>query len=400
MKLNRFKPTVKGDFVLIDAMFPQKEPFGFRNAEANQYIDKIANFKSYTMYTMFPEKGAPFGHSYGVSSEVFAENKKGYLSHYPTNASFIKQLEEGRRYKFNLAYSFFLADTYTLLPFLEKNKIPFVFTLYPGGLFSILSKESNEMLRRIFSSPYFRRVIVTQRITRDHLISHKLCDSDKIDYIYGGLAQFSKDEVKPKKLYLKDKQTFDICFVAAKYSPEGIDKGYDLFIAAAKIIAAKTKDVRFHVVGNFDESDIDVSAFKDKITFYGFRKPSFLLDLYQTMDIYISPNRPFKLYEGNFDGFPLGVDAGYCGTAMFVSDELDMNDQFNDGEDIVIIPLDAKKIAAKVLTYYNDIEQLYDLSSKGMMKSQKLFDVDYQVDQRIGVFKKIINIEKKEGRYS
>lgn len=397
MRLGRFKKPVKGDFVLIDSMFPQKEPFGFRNAEANQYIDKIAGFKSYTMYTMFPEEGAPFGHSYGVSKSQFKENKKGYLEHHPLNGSHVQYLEEGRRYRFKLAYSFFLADTYTLLPFLEKNKIPFVFTLYPGGLFSVLSKESNDMLKRIFSSPYFRRVIVTQRITRDHLIKNSLCTADRIDYIYGGLVQFSKHQVKSKKFYPNDKKTFDICFVAAKYSPKGVDKGYDLFVAAAKKIAAQTEDVRFHIVGNFDENDIDVSSFRNKVTFYGFQKPSALLNFYRTMDVYISPNRPFKLYEGNFDGFPLGVDAGYCGTAMFVSDKLKMNDQFENEKDIVIVPLNAEKIATKVLEYYNDTERLYELSLKGMKKSQELFDVDYQVDRRIEVFEKIIDLKKKGG---
>lgn len=394
MKLGQFKRPVKGEFVIIDSMFPQKEPFGFRNAETNEYIRRIKGFRAYTMYTMFPEEGAPFGHSYGISKKQFQENKKGYLKFYPANKNSIRQLEEGRRYNFQLAYTFFLAETYTLLPFLEKNSIPFVFILYPGGLFSILSKESNDMLSRIFSSPCFRRVIVTQQITRDHIIENNLCPGNKIDYVYGGIAQFSKKEVRAKKLYPGDKQAFDICFVAAKYSEGGVDKGYDLFIESAKKIAAKADDARFHVVGNFDENDIDVTAFKDKITFYGFREPEFLLELYSSMDIFLSPNRPFKLYEGNFDGFPLGVDAGYCGTAMFVSDELKMNHHFTNDEDIVIVPLNAQKIATKVLEYYNDTERLYELSRKCMDKCQKLFDIDYQVDERIKVFKKIIEIQE------
>lgn len=394
MNVGWLKKTVKGDFVIIDSMFPQKEPFGFRNAETNEYIKRLEGFQSFTMHTMFPEEGSPFGHSYGVSKEQFKENKEGYLEFYPENEKKIHYLESDRRYKFKLAYTFFLAETYTLLPFLEKHNIPFVFILYPGGLFSVLSKESNEMLERIFSSPCFRRVIVTQQLTRDHILKKKLCQKERIDYVYGGIAQFSKKDVQSKKFYLKDKKTFDICFVAAKYSEKGIDKGYDLFIEAAKEISKNAPDVRFHVVGNFDENDIDVSSIKDRITFYGFKKPTFLLKLYRSMDVYISPNRPFKLYEGNFDGFPLGVDAGYCGTAMFVSDALKMNHHFTSGKDIVIIPLNGHKIAVEVLKYYNDTERLYKLSTECKNKSQELFDIDYQINERIKVFKKIIDIEE------
>lgn len=394
MNVEWLKKTVKGDFVIIDSMFPQKEPFGFRNAETNEYIKRIDGFQSFTMHTMFPEEGSPFGHSYGVSKEQFEENKAGYLEFYPENEKKIHYLESDRRYKFKLAYTFFLAETYTLLPFLEKHNIPFVFILYPGGLFSVLSKESNEMLERIFLSPCFRRVIVTQQLTRDHILKKKLCQKDNIDYIYGGIAQFSKKDVQSKKFYPKDKKTFDICFVAAKYSEKGVDKGYDLFIEAAKEISKRAPDVRFHVVGNFDENDIDVRSIKDKITFYGFKKPMFLLEFYKHMDVYISPNRPFKLYEGNFDGFPLGIDAGYCGTAMFVSDELKMNHHFTDGVDIVIIPLDALKIADKVIEYYSNREKLYEISYNCMKTSQKLFDIHHQINERIKVFNKIIDIQE------
>lgn len=91
------------------------------------------------------------------------------------------------------------------------------------------------------------------------------------------------------------------------------------------------------------------------------------------MDILLSPNRPNKLYEGNFDGFPIGIDAGFCGTAMFLADELKMNRYFKNEEDIVIIPLDASQIAARLMKYYNDIDSLYRLSKKGAAKSRVLF---------------------------
>ena len=92
MNVGWLKKTVKGDFVIIDSMFPQKEPFGFRNAETNEYIKRLEGFQSFTMHTMFPEEGSPFGHSYGVSKEQFKENKEGYLEFYPENEKKIHYL--------------------------------------------------------------------------------------------------------------------------------------------------------------------------------------------------------------------------------------------------------------------------------------------------------------------
>lgn len=345
------------------------------------------------MYSMKPGKNAWFGHSYGIANDQFIINKNGYLANYPDNGDKVRYLKEGVRYKAKLAYSFFLAETYVLLPFLNKNKIPFVFVLYPGGGFGLNNGSSDRMLKDIFSSRYFRNVIVTQDITKRYLIDKKLCDESKISYIYGGFVQFNKDEVVPKKYYKQDKNTFDICFVAAKYSDKGVDKGYDLFIDIAKRLADKIDDIRFHVVGGFDENDIDVLDIKSKITFYGYKTPEFLVNLYSSMDIFLAPNRSGQLFEGSFDGFPLGIDAGYCGVALFVGDDLNMNSDYIDKQDIVIINTDTDKTVDSILLYYNNKEDLYELSAKGCLKTQQLFNTNYQINERIKVFSKYTKLK-------
>lgn len=386
MKISVPKRAVKSDFVIIDSTFPQKKPFGFRNIEINEYLARIPSAEVYTMNPMEPWGDAWFPWSYGMKRDEFDENKSGYGQYYTENLNRVHYIDKDTKYRFKLAYSYFLAETYVLLPFYEKNKIPFVFMLYPGGTFGLNNKSSDNMIRRITSSPYFRGVITSQDITRHYLIDNELCDPDKISYIYGGFVQFDTDEVKPKKYYRTDKNTFDICFVAAKYSDKGVDKGYDLFIDTANELVKEIPDVRFHVVGNFDENDISVDNIRDKITFYGYQDKDFFLDFYAKMDILLSPNRPGKLYDGNFDGFPVGIDAGFCGTAMFVSDELDMNRYFTDNQDIVIIPLDAEKIAERILTYYNGLDELNKLSKKCQAMSQQLFSVNQQLKERMKIF--------------
>jgi glycosyltransferase involved in cell wall biosynthesis len=394
--LSAFNKPIEADFVVIDSTFPQEKPYAFRNSEINEYIRRIDNFQSYTMYKMKPKNSWPVDHELGMSEQEFLTNRKGYLKYYPSNENALNHLADGKKYKFKLAYSFFLSETYTLLPFYIKHKIPFVFVLYPGGLFSLKSKESDIMLREIFASDYFRGVIVTQQITMDHLLQKNLCNPDDVHLIYGGFVQFTRGDVKPKILFKKHKQTLDICFVAAKYSEHGIDKGYDLFIDVAKRISAETEDVRFHVVGGFDEKDIDVGEIGDRITFYGYLQPAELAEFYSSMDIFLSPNRPFKLYEGNFDGFPLGIDAAYCGAALFVADELKMNRNYIEDEEIVVIPLDPDEISKKILEYRANPDRLYNLMQRCQSKSQQLFDINTQIDERIKVFKKYADIKMKE----
>jgi glycosyltransferase involved in cell wall biosynthesis len=330
------RQVVNEDIIVIDSVLPNKNAIGPRNSDLLEFVKKLPSFKYYTMYPMKPGKEAWFSHGYGMEEQVFRRNIKEYEEKYPETKGKIKLLSSEKKYNVKMAYTYFLAETYTLLPFLEKHKIPFVFLLNPGGAFGLNNESSDNMLRAIFSSPYFKKIIVNQKLLKDYIVKKKLCSNDDIIYDFSGSAQFKLEDVKPKRYFKKDKPTFDICFVAAKYSPKGIDKGYDLFIAAAKRLAKYGKDIRFHVVGGFDENEIDVSDIKDVITFYGYMAPTALPDFYAGMDIFMSPNRPFKLYEGNSDGFPLSAGAMYCGVCGFNADDLHMNTEFKDDEVVII----------------------------------------------------------------
>lgn len=373
--------TISDDIVVIDGTFPQSVPSGFRNMEINGLMKSLDNLNSYTMFPIAPGPEAWFGHSYGVNESQFNANKEGYLKIYPENEKRLNYLYPNRKYDFKLAYSYFLAETYTFLPFYEKNEIPFVFVLYPGGAFGLNNKSSDAMLRKIFQSKYFRKVIVTQKVTLNYLLDNNFCSLDKIEYLFGGYSQYQRGESLPKKYYPKDKATIDICFVAAKYTPQGTDKGYDLFIDVAKKISSEYPFVRFHVVGGFDETDININEIKDLITFYGFKDPEFLKQIYSTMDICLSPNRPFLIYEGNFDGFPLGLDATCCQTLLFTSDELNSNDNYFEEDEIVIIKPNLEDIIKKLKLYLNDFDLLYKSSKKGQDKFYQIMSPEDRVNK-------------------
>jgi glycosyltransferase involved in cell wall biosynthesis len=108
----------------------------------------------------------------------------------------------------------------------------------------------------------------------------------------------------------------------------GLNKGYDVFIEVAKILYnLHGSNIVFHVVGNFDEKDIEVSELKDNIKFYGTRTTDWFPQFYANMDIIMSPNIPLhyimpEVKKSFIDGFPTGccVEAGFCGTVVFCTD--------------------------------------------------------------------------------
>ena len=379
--------VVRDNIVVIDSALPSKNPIGPRNSDLLEFSKKIPNFKYYTMYPMKPGPNAWFTHGYGMTKSVFRQNLKVYETIHPEVRSRIKLLSEKKRYKINLAYTYFLAETYTLLPFLEKNKIPFIFLLNPGGAFGINNSGSDNMLKEIFASKYFKKVIVNQSLFQTYLLDKKLCKASDIVYDFSGSVQFNPSDVETKKYYKKDKSTFDVCFVAAKYTEKGVDKGYDIFISAAKNLVENNPDIQFHVVGGFDENEIDVTALKDKITFYGYLPAASLPKFYSGMDIFVSPNRPFMLYEGNSDGFPLAAGAMYCGVCGLNSDDLNMNTEFSDDE-IVIIKTDYNDVVRKIKHLQANLDELYMISRNGKKKAQHIYDIEAHITKRVELFEK------------
>lgn len=291
-------------------------------------------------------------------------------------------------YNAKLACLIFLNNVTYFLESLEEKKIPFVFTLYPGGGFEIDQEGSDSLLRRIFNSAQFRKVIVTQQITYDYLVKNNFCPEDKTVYIYGGVMPLdilNKSEGYRKKCFGFEKDSLDICFVAVKYMPMGIDKGYDVFIEVAKKLAQLHSNINFHVVGNFTEADIPVNGLEERLTFYGFQELDWFDKFYMDKDIILSPNVPFVLLKGAFDGFPTTscVEAGLRKVAVFCTDELKLNNHFIDNEEIVIIPHDTDGIAQIIEAFYKEPDKLRSVAEKGAAKMREVFSYERQILSRV-----------------
>lgn len=386
----------KKDILYIcDNVFPSKYS-GFRYEEFVSYWNK---FNDVTVLTSKNQIEA-LEHTKNADKLINDFKKSNAKKHhsimtFPFDDKFREQefTMQLKNYKKKLAYVIFLNNLidkdFSYLNLLEKYQIPFVFTLYPGGGFALDNNITDEKLQRVFNSPMFRKVIVTQKVTRDYLINNNFCNEKYIELIYGVVVpekQLSVDTSK-KIYYGKDKDTLDICFVAYKYMKEGKDKGYDLFISSAKKICQKHDNVRFHVVGNFDENDIDVSSIKDKITFYGPQKTEWFSDFYKDKDIIISPNRNNQLTTGAFDGFPTGsaIEAVLNKVMLMATDCLKQNIVFKDKEDILLIKPEVDDIVKKVEDCYKKPEKMIKIIENGYKVAQENYSYDKQISSRINI---------------
>jgi len=301
-------------------------------------------------------------------------------------------------YSARLAYLMFLNNVSYFLESLEKKRVPFIFTLYPGGGFEINQESSDSMLRRVFGSVQFRKVIVTQQITYDYLVKNSFCAEDRIAFIFGGVMPL--DVLNKSKRYQREffgfqKDSLDICFVAVKYMPMGTDKGYDVFIEVAKRLVESHTNINLHVVGNFSEADIPVNGLEEKLTFHGFQTLEWFDKFYIDKDIILSPNIPFALSKGAFDGFPTAscTEAGLREVAVFCTDELKLNNHFVNNEEIVIIPHDADRIVRIIEAFYHEPDKLRSIAEKGGAKMREVFSYKSQIMPRI----KLLESEMRRG---
>jgi len=361
--------------IILDDYFPNLLS-GFRIAEYNYYLKEFPQTRIYSL------------------SQEFDQHFQEYQDIYPGYKNNIEKYDPDAKLKGSLFYTVFINNIFNYLPVIEKEEIPFVFTLYPAGGFWLNEPESDNKIQSVCKSRYFKKVIVTQKISRDYLIEHQFCEPDQIEFIYGGVfpSEYYKQANKKKRKYKSDKETFDICFVAHKYMEGGKDKGYDTFTAVAKQLVKIVPDIRFHVVGNFDRDEIDVTEIGEKITFYGMQHLSFFAEFYARMDIILSPNIPFVLYPGNFDGFPTGccIEAGLSGVAVFCTDELELNVAFSDRQDIVLIPGAEDGITDLVREYYLDPDSLYKLSEHGKRTFNEVFSLEHQMQKRVKIFNQFL----------
>ncbi|PLS67722.1 MAG: LPS biosynthesis protein RfbU [Cyanobacteria bacterium M5B4] len=375
------------DLVILDDIFPHLLS-AFRIAEYNTYLQEFPQSRVY---------------STGTAMRLINESRRltqviaEYEQTYPQFARRVAPFHPMRQVHARIAYMIFLNNVACFLPFLEQQQLPFVFTLYPGGGFALNQPDVDARLKQVCASPYLRQIITTQTVTHEYLLQHGFASPEQVTFIYGGvLPDWWVQPDMPKRYYPHNKPTFDICFVAYKYTKQGRDKGYDTFVAVAIQLARKYPDMRFHVVGTFSAADVDVQELGSRITFYGPQQTPFFDQFYADMDIILSPNVPFVLAPGAFDGFPTGscIEAGLHGVAVFCTDILSMNRTFRDGVDLVLIEPEVTACVAQIERYIANPAHLYQLAAQGQRTFRDVFALQTQMQPRLALIRRMIEKTK------
>lgn len=370
--------------IILDDLFPNLIS-GFRVAE---YVAYLRTFPFSEVHSQM--RVLPWGRETMPRGTVLRQ----FREHYPDLISRVRRFNRRRTLKPLAFYTIFLDNAAYFLPTIEAYQVPFVFTLYPGGGFRLDDPASDEKLRRVFACRQLKRVIVTQKFLLEYVLKKGFAPREILQFIPGGVhpQEIAHAEKPVPVRYGLEKQTLDICFVANKYMPRGRDKGYDVFVEVAKRLADRCPDARFHVVGNFDARDIDVTSLGNRIQFYGLQLSEFFPGFYAQQDMILSPNAPFILDPGMVDGFPTGccVEAGMAGTAVFCTDELNQNHSFDPGRDIEIISRDIDQICAKIQWYRDRPTELARLRQAGQAAFQKAYGEAAQLWPRIQILNQVI----------
>ena len=208
-----YKGLNKVDLLIYDDIFPHPVS-GFRYEEFTILLSEFADSRIVMTPNAYPAVKTPI-----------MEHKQHVHDFLQRNDGLKNKLKFKRglvNINTKLFYCVFINNIHANLKWLEKHKISFVFTLYPGGGFQIDDALSDSKLKQVLTSKMFRKVVVTQLFTKDYLIQKNFCKPTDIEFIFGGVVpqlSLNKD-LSNRKKYLINKSTFDICFCAAEKTGE------------------------------------------------------------------------------------------------------------------------------------------------------------------------------------
>jgi lipopolysaccharide transport system ATP-binding protein len=351
--------------VVLDDYFPTKGT-GFRIAEFDWLLRR--GVVSEVMTTVEPLDR--------MLIDYAVDHPRTYRQIFPFDADRLEQFE--------CASVMFLNNAAYYLPSLERAALPFVLTLYPGGGLYLDNPEAKAKLDTVLHSPQLAHVITTQPVVTD-LVRSYVGTAVPVTEVLGGVMSELYLAPGPglrTNYFGSGKKTLDVCFVAARYTPSGEDKGFPVFVESLRRLHEAGLPVRGHLVGGFAAADVpaDYSDLKD-LTFSGVKSTPELREFFLDMDVIISPNAPGHLAPGSFDGFPTGacVEAALCGVAVVCSDPLELNRTFTDRRDIHLAAVDAGDVSQRILDMVAEPEGLRRVAQAGLATARRAFGVEAQL---------------------
>lgn len=320
----------------------------------------------------------------------FKENFKLLNAQYPYFKKVISKTKKHAKVKTNLAYTLFYNNIKKHFPYLEENKIPFAFTLYPGGGFVFNDKTINENLKKICNSNLFKGVIVNQYVTKEYLLENAITVEDKITLIPGVSLNLNSDF----KSVEKDNSVIKIVFFANKYTKGGKDKGFDVFQEIIFQLFENKQNIIPIVIGNFSDDDLKIKQLTNRIIFKGVLNEASYQKELETTHVFISPNKPNLLAQGAFDGFPLStaVAASLANNVLFLTDHFNESEKigFMDTIDYFKLTNSLEDNVILIKKVISNLNLMKEISQNGKNKILNLYSFNNQIQPRIEFLKKCL----------
>jgi len=370
---------------ILDDFFPNTLS-GFRTAEFTEHL-KI--FRGLTVYTTTPN---------------LSYHLKSFSKLFPEVVDKVQQYNSKVIAGLRLVYIVFLNNAIHFLESIEIFKVKFILTLYPGGGFGLGDLVSDEKLLRVLKSDCLEGIITTQKIVDEYVISFAQrngLSAPKLIFIPGVVVPVKyleygafSDCPHKRKFNLK----LQVCFIAERYMPYALNKGFPVFKAAVNKFR-HDEAIDFHLVGGgYTPEEVSSSRKNNKaIRYHGRIVDNTLYDFLHQMDIVLSLSVPDQLHAGNFDGFPTAscVQASLCGAAIVGIDSLRQNSGYVHGEDIWLIDDDVgdrvSAIESVLRMFMSDRDLLSTISSKGMEKSRYLYSFESQIVPRQRIIREALS---------
>lgn len=371
------------EVVIFDDMVPSLlSPW--RNYEYAKICEEFKNVKIYTTLTTYMH------YNQGLTRP---ENQELLCNLYPSMREKIWKLRKYKIYRTKLAYFIFYNNLVAFYPILKSQKIPFTFTLYPGGGFCFDNSTIDSFLKEVFRDSLCKGVVVTQNCVKDYLIKNKICREGQITSIPGVSLNLEKEQGHTYS-YNKDGDRTHLLFFANKYTSDGSDKGFDTFQRVILGLRHLIPNFTFTVIGGFTKNDLVDDSLSHIIDFKGVLNETEFENVLQKTHINLSANQPFKIFEGSFDGFPLAT----CVIASLFGNVNLMTDYFNEspstglaeGVDYIKITTDVDAIIEKILLLHSDRELMRTIALNGREKSLEIYSCKRQIVPRITHLKKAL----------
>lgn len=380
-----FKKNKKIDLLIIDDFLPSTLST-WRSYEFDELVKAIPNSVVSSDLSVY---------YYYDKGKTYEKNLNELSNDYPCLASKCRKLRLFQNANVGLVYTLFYHNIIRYFSHFEKHKMPFAFTLYPGGGFVLGNQGIDNKLKLICSSLYFRGVIVNQPYVMTYLLENNIVDSSKIELISGVPLKIENYLNKDDNKLKFNHNSFEVLFMGNKYMAQGFDKGFDLFQMIAKQLIKEFQDIKFHIVGGFSDRDLNYNELKEFFIFHGQLNEGDFHTVLSRTQICISPNRINALSEGSFDGFPLAssVTAGLHNNILVLTDPLNQAKEIGlvEGEDFIKISTDVFDTHQVLKELFKDTDRMKLIAKNGQIKLKQLYSRENQIDPRLNFIKTILN---------